>query len=296
MSRLKDPLTQEPPLTRDAVFKRDISLLDLYGVLRESWYILLPLVLLCGLIFFAASFLFAERYKAEILVTPAEVLEQDRTLSGSISSLAALTGIGLMPGGNKKDEYLAVLKSKHFLFGFIREHGLMPVLFSDQWDAAKQAWLPAEDPPTLLDSYNEFTDDVLDITEDAMTGLITIAISWTDPTLAAKWANAIVQDVNSQIQDETIQTSRKNLAYLEEMVRQTTLQPVRDALYAVIESEIKQSMLANATDQFAFKIIDPAIKPEQKHFPSRAAFLAIGLFLGLSIAFIYMVLRAKARR
>lgn len=65
---------------------------------------------------------------------------------------------------------------------------------------------------------------------------------------------------------------------------------IRESLYTLIESETKNAMLANAKDEFAFKIIDPAVAPEKRVRPKRTLIvMAAGLlggFIGVFLCFV----------
>jgi uncharacterized protein involved in exopolysaccharide biosynthesis len=69
-----------------------------------------------------------------------------------------------------------------------------------------------------------------------------------------------------------------------------------------VESQTKQSMIANVREEFAFRIIDPATVPELRVSPKRAILLGIGLMggfmLGLGIILVqnYFSVMRLARR
>ncbi len=58
------------------------------------------------------------------------------------------------------------------------------------------------------------------------------------------------------------------------------------SIYSLIESEIKKVMIANGSDEFAFRVVDPARVPEQRVSPKRALITAVGLFAGLMIGLV----------
>ena len=45
-------------------------------------------------------------------------------------------------------------------------------------------------------------------------------------------------------------------------------------------------MLANVTDEFAFKVLDPAVVPEKKDKPRRRMIVLIGGMLGLGLGIV----------
>ena len=59
-----------------------------------------------------------------------------------------------------------------------------------------QTWqVQSGEAPTMEDAYRLF-DSIRNVDEDIQTGLVTVTVDWSDPKLAAEWANGLVQDVN----------------------------------------------------------------------------------------------------
>ena len=71
---------------------------------------------------------------------------------------------------------------------------------------------------------------------------------------------------------------------------QTQVIEIRDSLYALIETQTQNAMLANAKEEYAFHIIDPAYVPEVRIRPKRALIVLasgmLGGFFGLFLCFV----------
>tara|TARA_B100001248_G_scaffold241598_1_gene208344 strand:- start:16918 stop:17865 length:948 start_codon:yes stop_codon:yes gene_type:complete len=224
-------------------------------------------------------------YKAEITVAP--VSENDG--SGKLSSTLGNMGLGFASnllgtnGDNKAEIALATIKSRAFLFSFMEDYDLLPVLFPKQWDAKRQSW-KKQDPkkqPTLFKGHQLFVKKILKVTQDKKTGLVAMSIEWRNPQQAAQWANILVQRLNDQMRAQAIVEYEKQNDYLAREVQKTSVVHVQEAMFHLIETQTKEAMLANVTEEFAFKIIDPAIVPEERSKPKRKLIVAAGSFLGL---------------
>ena len=55
---------------------------------------------------------------------------------------------------------------------------------------------------------------------------------------------------------------------------------MQSVFYQLIEEQTKNLMLAQVQDEFAFKIIDPAVVPEEKAGPKRALICVLAVLLG----------------
>ena len=50
---------------------------------------------------------------------------------------------------------------------------------------------------------------------------------------------------------------------------------------SVLQNQINDEVLARGRDQYALKIIDPAVPPEQPEWPKKVPWIATGFFVGL---------------
>ena len=165
------------------------------------------------------------------------------------------------------------------------------------WDANAGTWKKDIVAPTLWDAYNLFDKSIRSIDIDKKTGLVTLSIDWKDPKLAAAWANKLVVMLNSSLRADAIDESKQNLKFLREQIEKTSIVQIQQSLFGLVEAEMKKSMLANVTSEYAFKVIDPAVIPERKIKPKRASIVImsfmLGGFLGTFIALIRRYMREQ---
>ena len=103
------------------------------------------------------------------------------------------------PGVHDRAVIVATLKSPALVKAFIAEEGLMPKLYGRDWNANARKW-KTDNPqkiPTLWDAYNFFSKRNLSKTDNAKTGLITVAIEWNNPQEAASWVGKLVARTNA---------------------------------------------------------------------------------------------------
>jgi hypothetical protein len=189
---------------------------------------------------------------------------------GGLGGLASMAGISL-GGGGSTDESLAVLKSRDFLWKFVQEKKLMPILFESEWDEQQKKWKETDPKkqPGQMDVYRLFNESgVLKVEVDKKTDLVTVAVEWEDAALTADWANALVEKLNQYLAQRTIARSESNLKYLNEELMRAQIEEMRKTLFDMIANEQKQAMLANMQKEFAFKVLDPAVEPDKKTNPN----------------------------
>lgn len=276
-------------------YEKEISLLDLWRILVEHKQLILGITLASSLLAVFWAFFMKPVYRAEILLSPVQQ-EKRSDLSSLVSQFGGLNdiaGINLGAGGNNTLESIATLKSRSLTTAFIKEEHLMPILFPDRWDAAKKQWNPGAEAPTEWDAYQLFDNSVRFVTLDNRSGLVTLAIEWRDPELAAQWANQLVQRVNAERRAEAIREAETSINYLKQQLATTSSVEIQQAIYRLIEAQEKTIMVANARSEYTFKVIDAAIAPQERIRPKRQWIVIQGFLIGLIIALFVVFVRSS---
>lgn len=226
-------------------------------------------------------------YQATIVLSPVSNTNTGGMGSGMASQLgglAALAGISV-GGDSKKSESLAVLQSEALTEKYIDQNKLLPILYKHDWDDTKGTWkTKSADVPTLWKANQYFKKSVRGIATDAKTGIVTLTITWKDPIIAANWANGLVKMTNEFLRAEAISESERNIAYLSEEAAKTNIVEAQKAIYTILEGEINKAMLARGSEQYAFKILDPARPSEKASSPLKSLWVVIGLFGGFFVS------------
>lgn len=272
----------------------EIDLGELVAALWGRRYTIAVTTLVCALLAFGSSFLFERKYETALVFVTSDDGMTDRggglgALASQIGGLMSLGGISLS-GSGRKAEYLATLQSQDLIERFIVQNNLMPVLYADVWDESKNTW-KAEDPnkqPTPWKAVRFFKAKVMRLKTDGKTGISTLSVTWSDAGTAASWANGLVEMANDYVRTRTISEAERNVAYLNAQLTKTSVVAVQNSISTLLENQIKRIMLAQGTEQYAFRVIDPAVPPETKSFPKRIIWGVLGAVIGLigSLAFV----------
>ncbi|ETX12570.1 lipopolysaccharide biosynthesis protein [Marinomonas ushuaiensis DSM 15871] len=298
----------------------EIDLKELFLALwKGKWIIILFTVLFAiGGVFYALSQ--PNTYKAEAILASASGGQSGglAAMASQFGGLASLAGISLGGGGGTDDKAmaLAVLQSRQFINAFIKKYDLLvPLMAGEKWnegqdelilnsemyDPSTGKWVREVDPgkspePTDWDAYKKFKT-IISINEAKETGLTTLSITHLSPTIAKQWVDWLVVDLNAWVKTKSLDDTRRNISYLEEQIGNTNIADMQSVFYQLIEEQTKNLMLAEVQDEFAFKIIDPAVVPEEKVGPKRALIcvlaVLLGGMLGVAIVLIHFVFAKK---
>lgn len=252
----------------------------------------------CALAGFAIASILRPVYRAEVLVAHAADSSAGSGGLGNLASqfggLASLVGVSLNSGSSA--EPLGILRSRALADRFMRELGIT--------DAVANKGQTSSTVTSVEElagrAYDRFDRNIRRILEGPESGLVTIRFEWYDRKQVSDWANQYVGLANRVVQERAISQSDMRLEYLDGAVEEAGSIELRQALFNLIESEIKSKMLASIDNEIAFRVVDPAVTPLEDEFarPNRAlltglSFLA-GLLLAISVSYVMGVIRSRA--
>ncbi|EGR1480384.1 LPS O-antigen length regulator [Vibrio parahaemolyticus] len=289
----------------------EIDLRELLGALWKGKWIIIAttFVFAVGSVLYALSL--PNIYKSDALLAPAESSGSGglSKMAGQLGGLAALAGVNLGAGeSSQTDLAVQVMKSRQFVEAFINKHDLLvPLMAAKGWDLANNKLILDEElynpttgkwlrepnglrgaTPTAQEAFEVFSKEVLNVSQDKESGLYTVSVKNYSPYIAQQWVNWLIEDINKVMRERTIAETSQNLAYLNAQLQKTAVTDMQSTFYKLIEEQTKSLMLAEVQEEFIFKIVDPAVVPEQKDGPKRAMICVLGTFLGgmLSVAIV----------
>ena len=273
--------------------------LDVLALVAKKWTQLvvgLTLGLVVGL---ALAFLLPKRYEAAAILAPVSDQTSGAGMSGLLGQFNALSRIAprlALPGESSTEEYLAILGSRSFYEGFIRDEDLLPALFPEY----RKVWAdvgskPRDRSPSAADAARLLANEIVRVQQNPKTGLVRVSVTWGDPALAARWANQLVDRLNYLARSRAIREAETGLGYLRNQLDSTVQLSLRDALNALVELQLQKIMLAQVRTDYAFRVVDPAIAPDRQDFvsPRRALVIFLSGLSGLLLAGCWILLRER---
>jgi uncharacterized protein involved in exopolysaccharide biosynthesis len=274
---------------------------ELMGLLWQRRLLVLGSAVLWTAVFAAIAYLTTPVYRGSTELLAAK--PQDRSILGdlgsglsSVTGLASLAGIDLPSQNEDLDEAIAVLRSRQFTQEFIAANNLMQDLYPT-WDGQTgtwktKSWRPRR-PPTLARAFRRFDTSIRTVKRDTKTGIIELTIDWKDRLKAAEWANGLVRALNAEMRARAITKADASIRYLQKELAGTGDVGTRDAVNRLMESEIKQRMYADVTEEYSLRVVDRALPSDADDplRPRKALLVAIGFITGLVVGVVVLVLR-----
>ena len=158
-------------------------------------------------------------------------------------------------------------------------------------------WEVRRDSTPDLESGHGRLKRAIKIARRPRQGLIDFKVRLKDPVLAAEWANALIAELNSALREEAITEARKRIAYLNRELEKTSVIPLRQSIYRLIEGEIHTIMVAETRVDYMFKVIEHAVPPgpDAPIRPRRSRMIWTTALMGFGIGAFWAVWRDSIR-
>ena len=131
----------------------------------------------------------------------------------------------------------------------------------------------------------------MNIYVDFETNFITITFQHFSPIFAFEFINLLEGQLNIIEREKDIRDSSRAITYLNKQLEETRQAGIQNAIYQLIESQLKTQMLANIDEHYLVTPIDPAVIPEKKSFPFRRNIAIVAFILSLIGSSILVLLR-----
>jgi capsular polysaccharide biosynthesis protein len=251
------------------------------------------------------------QYTASVLLKLSEDQAQSTSSTiGGAAGLATMAGISLGGANNSAYYTEAVLQSKKFLshiasFPGVRENLTVAngfdfktgkILYKKEYyDGDKRKWLQTDASgntiiPSDLDVISEIKDR-MSVYVDFESNFITISFQHFSPIFAFEFINLLEGQLNVIEREKDIKDSSRAITYLNNQLEETRQAGIQNAIYQLIESQLKTQMLANIDEHYLVTPIDPAVIPEKKSFPFRRNIAIAAFILSLLCSSIFVLLR-----
>lgn len=293
----------------------EIDLRKLFSVLWAGKKLILTITATFALVSVIYSLALPNQYQASTVMAPAQ--QDSGGLAGAIGQLgglASLAGISIGEAeGNEAQMAQEIMRSRSFVEAFIKNNSLeVEVFAADGWDSKtnklsidddlydldSKTWVrntPSGKPvkPSGWELYEEFLDRYT-VTQDKKTGMITVSVEYYSPLYAKEWAEKLVDAINAHMQSRKLQQVNRNIQYLEAQIEKTAIADMREVFYTIIEEQMKSKMLAEASPEYVFETVSPAMVPEEKSQPKRALICILGTLLGSMLSVLWVLIQYYA--
>jgi LPS O-antigen subunit length determinant protein (WzzB/FepE family) len=296
---------QTPSEYYNTLCQAEISLRDIISVVLKSKIVIVFTSILFAIGFGIYIYNQPNIYKSEVLTVTAKQEQHSGIgdLAGKLGGFAGMAGISLPQQTDNTEIILVTLKSKKFVMNLIEKHNLYPELIAaTNWQAQQNKliynpelynektgeWVrkvnfPKQKKPSGQEAYEKFMK-VFSVKKSVENGTIILSVEHLSPVRAKEWLDLIINDLNQEMRSTDVEEAQKNITYLKALLNQPEYVAMREVLYGLLEEQVKTIMLSKVRDNYALKVIDPALVPEMREKPRRIIFILVGALLGMVLS------------
>lgn len=280
-------------------FKEKISLNDLLKFLISK-YIFFSIT-------FSVFFIFSIIYSLSIpnFYTSESIysVEEEDLSSDSLGGIAGIVGINIGNKSNKTNLAIELIGSRAFFKLIIEDEEVLKkiygsksfnqssgkILFDDNLLDTKNDW-KIDEKPSVLKAYKQYSGN-LKISRNVETGFIEISYAHVSPVFASELIDLIVKKANDFLRNKDIEASKEALTYLRNQMREESIVSVRNSIGKLIETQLEKLMIAQISEEYFLKSIEPPFIPEEKSSPQRMVIVILSSFLSILLSGIFLISR-----
>jgi uncharacterized protein involved in exopolysaccharide biosynthesis len=152
--------------------------------------------------------------------------------------------------------------------------------------------------PTMGDAVKLFRNSILQVKDDAKTGLVTVSVQWYDRQAAADWANTLVELADAELRATAVTNAEAALASLQQEFTLEQAVEMRIAISRLMEAQLKAKLAATIRPNYAFRVIDVAVPadPDKRVQPTRTVMVLAGTLFGVLLGLMVVAIRAELHR
>lgn len=296
----------------------DPTLKDLIKIIWNSKISLISItaiVSICGVVY---ALSLPNIYKSSAVLAPVTSQQGSQSAMRAFGSLSSIAGINLpSPDASPSDEGLEIMESFSFFEELAKNENLIPNLMavsywnferneiiydSDIYIIDEKKWVrdyipPRKQIPSNQEAFEIFKDS-FSVEVDDESSFVTISFSHESPYFARDVLDLIILNINNLIREKEKQKAEISIDFLNNQLAKTNLTEVKQVISSLIQNEVQTIMLAEASPDFVFKVLDKPVVSELKDGPRRSVIAIISTFLGFfigifSILFRYILIRLK---
>lgn len=258
------------------------------------------IVTILGLIY---SLLLPNIYESRAILSPDNSGSNISRSLRSFPGLAAPLGVNIPYSADESNSVKAIEKLSSLSFF---ENSILPKIFlpdlmahkswnsktnslnykDNIYDLETNKWI--KKTPSAQKSYRKFKGEHFSLSENKKTGFITITIRHKSPFVAKKWAELMVNEVNSFYREKDKSEAERSVNYLNQQIAMTNFSEVKEAISNLLQEETKKLALIEAKEFYVFEYIDPPAVMEKKSEPKRSLIVIISALLGGILSIVYI--------
>jgi uncharacterized protein involved in exopolysaccharide biosynthesis len=290
-----------------------VDIFELLGIIWQGKFSVILWTISLILIFTAYAVITPNVYRADTTLAPSLSDKNSGNLSSGIGGLASLAGLSMQ--SNNSDSIamgIEVMQSRKFFFDFLsRNDVILTLMATESWDQNTNQFEYDEELAEKINSksFEELMDSDrllierahmkflrnLNIVRDQDTGFVELSFVHESRNFSRKILELLVTDINFISRDENIAQAKKSIEFLKQQISANKIAELQLVFFELIQGQTEKIMLAEASPEYLFRVIDPPYALAKNVRPNRVLLIIIGCLVGFVIGVSLVLLRATMK-
>lgn len=214
---------------------------------------------------------------------------------GAVSSLLGNKG----PGSAEMPSWFEatiVMQTREFAKKFILSQNIMQALIDEHgfdiiWDELSDTNKNIQ----LNRIARRWVGKNIEVEQDPDSNIFYFTVYSSDPELAVKWAGAYVKNINAHLKEHLIEENEHKIAFYRKRIEEEKINEIKSSIIGLLSMTVQKSALIDTRDEIVLRTIDPA-EIAILNFPLLTLNIAIGIFIGLILAFVTVLFIGSYKR
>ncbi len=256
----------------------EINLIDYIKVISRHRKMIIYIVAVVVVLTAIWSMVITPTYAAKTVLMPTI---KPKEIGGGAEQVAMQLGLSV-PTSPGTSEIVNILNSNALKEKVIRHYNLLPVFFKG--DSLK------ETENQKIWRGIRYLERRMKVTNKQKEGIVELTFEFNDPNETALITQDIIDELNEYMSSEAKRVAETNKKYLESDVNTVSDPFIKDKIFNLIAQQAEMAVMAEAKENFAFKVLDPPMVPDRRIRPKRGQMVMISfvtsLFAGIFAAFL----------
>mgnify|MGYP001119288135 CR=1 FL=1 len=228
--------------------------------------------------------------------------EKSATMPG-LGGLVSFAGISMSSETSKGAMIVNTINSRSFFKHLLSFDDVLPSIMAaksydsetkklvfdpDIYDATNKEWLEGE--PNYLKAYPVYRG-IINIDFQEVRNILYLEAEHISPVFAQEFLTLIIREADDHIRKLDVKRANEAIAYLTAQLATTALTEMRNSITGLMRRQLEQQMRGGINSNFVINVIDPPYIPIYKSKPSRSFICLLGVFFGLVIGILWVVVR-----
>ncbi len=272
------------------------NIFSVFSEIKKKKAIFISILLACVAGSYVFSLVVAPKYSAEVTLIPV-IQPGEQASNTTISTVTSLLGSSSSSVNIPSwQEATIIMETGGFAKKFLLEKGIMQTIIDENDLGLNWENLNKDEQNVLINELALlWINRYIEIEIEEITNVVKFSVTTSNKDNSVAWVKEYIILINQYMKEFLKEETEHKIAFYRERIEQEAVNDIRNSLISLLTSSIQKKALIDTNEEIVLRTIDAA-EIALLRYPILKLNLAIGIFLGLLLGFIFVIFLATYRR